>query len=69
MTEFSVALADKDLSNFVPLVDGEAKQSCVSIAQQAAISKLCPIQDAHDFWSQVDGRSSQDTGSGAPAPS
>jgi hypothetical protein len=50
MQEFSVVLADKDSSNFVPLFDGETKQSHLVIAQQAAISRLCPIQDAHDFW-------------------
>jgi hypothetical protein len=67
--KFSTALAGTDLSNFVPLVDGEAKQSHVSISRYAAISRLCPIQDAHDFWSLLEnGRSSPDTGLGAPAP-
>jgi hypothetical protein len=68
--EFSAALVGKDLSNFVPLVDGEAKQSAVSVAHQAAISRLCPIQDAHEFWSLLEekGRSSPDIGSGGSAP-
>jgi hypothetical protein len=55
-----------DLSNFTPLVDGEAKQSYVQIAQEAAISRLCPIQDAYDFWG-ID-RSGPGTGSGGYAP-
>jgi hypothetical protein len=53
---------------FTPLVDGEAKQSHVEIAQEAAISRLCLIQDAYDFWSLSEGRSSPDTGSGGYAP-
>jgi hypothetical protein len=43
MQKFPAALAGKDLSNFAPLVDNEAKQSRATIAQQADISRLCPI--------------------------
>jgi hypothetical protein len=50
MQEYSAALAGQDLSSFAPLVDGEANPQCVSIAQQAATSRLCMIQDAQDFW-------------------
>jgi hypothetical protein len=50
LQECSAALAGQDLSDFAPKVDGEARFQCVSIAQQAAISRLCLIQDAHDFW-------------------
>jgi hypothetical protein len=53
-----------DTSSFTPLVDGEAKQSHVTIAQEAAISRLCPIQDAHDFWSLMEGRSGPGTALG-----
>jgi hypothetical protein len=59
------------LSSLTPLVNSEARPAYVSMAQQAAISRLCPIQDAYDFWSLLDekeGRSSPDTGSGALAP-
>jgi hypothetical protein len=42
------------------------KQSSVEIAQEAAISRLCPIQDAYGFWNMD--RSSPVTGSGGPAP-
>jgi hypothetical protein len=50
MQEFASALAGQDLSDFAPLVDSEANHQCVSIAHQAAVSHLCMIQDARDFW-------------------
>jgi hypothetical protein len=65
MTQYTSALSQMNLSSFEPLVDAEAKQSNVDIAIDAAISRLSIIQDACDFWN---GRSSQDTGSGGPAP-
>jgi hypothetical protein len=46
MRQYSAALGEMDISSFTPLVDGEAKHSHVEIAQEAAISRLCPIQDA-----------------------
>jgi hypothetical protein len=63
MGQFSAALVGMDLSNFVPPVGAEAKQSCVDMAQEAAISRLCISQDAYDFWDLH--RISADTGSGA----
>jgi hypothetical protein len=61
MQEYSAALVRLDLSSFAPLVDSEARPQCVSIVQQAAISRLCLIQDAQDFWGiQDNGRSSPD---------
>jgi hypothetical protein len=54
MEEYSAALVGQDLSSFAPLVDSEARAQCVSIAQQAAISRLCLIQDARDFWGLQD---------------
>jgi hypothetical protein len=74
MQELSAALVGMESSSFTPLVDSEARPQCVSVAEQAAISRLCPIQDAFDFWALLEerlakeGRSSPDTGSGAPAP-
>jgi hypothetical protein len=44
MQEFSAALNGMDLSNFAPLVDSEAMTQGVSIARQAAISRLCLIE-------------------------
>jgi hypothetical protein len=66
MLQYSVALEAMNLENFTPLVNGEAKLSQVETAHQAAISRLCPIQDAYNFWGL--GRSSPGTGSGGPAP-
>jgi hypothetical protein len=56
-----------DLSSVEPLVDAEAKQSSLDIAHEAAVSRLCIVQDAIDHWYRED-RSSPDTGSGGPAP-
>jgi hypothetical protein len=73
-TRFSAALGDIDTSAFTPLVDSEANPFFVGIAQEAAISRLCPIRDALDFWALDEGRgssvgrSSPDTGSGGSAP-
>jgi hypothetical protein len=62
MQEYSAALVGQDLSSFAPLVDSDARAQCVSIARQAAISRLCLIQDAQDFWRlQEKDRSSPDT--------
>jgi hypothetical protein len=69
MREYSAALSEMDLSSFTPLVDSEAKQSHLEIAQEAPVSRLYPIQDAYDFWSLLEeqaSRSSSGTGSGAP---
>jgi hypothetical protein len=66
MLEYSSALSLMNLSSFEPQVDAEAKQSSLSIAHEAAISRLCLVQDAIDFW-ELDS-SSPDTGSGGPAP-
>jgi hypothetical protein len=74
MPEFSAGLIGQGLSNFIQLVDSEARSQAVSVAQQAAVSRLCQIQDAYDFWALLEerlkkeGRSIPATGSGAPAP-
>jgi hypothetical protein len=74
MQEFGAALSGQDLSNFAPLVESEARSQAVSVAQQADISRLCPIQDAYDFWALLEeelkeqGRSSLGTVLGASAP-
>jgi hypothetical protein len=54
-----------DLSEFMPSVAAEAMQSEVEIAEEAAISRLRPIQDGLDFWGD---RSSPVPGSGISAP-
>jgi hypothetical protein len=67
MSEFASALSQMNLSSFDPLVDAEAKQSSLDIAQEAAMSRLCIVQDATDYWYGED-RTSPDTGLGGPAP-
>jgi hypothetical protein len=37
----------------IPLVDSEVPGECLNIAKQAACSRLCMIQDAHNFWEEV----------------
>jgi hypothetical protein len=64
MTRFSSALSQMDLSEFMPSVTAEATQSEVETAEEAAISRLRPIQDGLDFWGD---RSSPVTGSGVSA--
>jgi hypothetical protein len=66
MNRFSSALSTMDLSEFQPSVAAEAKQSDLETAEDAAISRLRPIQDGLDPWEND--RSSGATGSGAPAP-
>jgi hypothetical protein len=39
-----------NLSDFEPKVDAEADDKSCRIAQTAAISRMCPIQDATDYW-------------------
>jgi hypothetical protein len=50
MYEFSSALSQMDLSNFEPLVDAEAPDKSCKVAQQAALSRRCIVQDAIDYW-------------------
>jgi hypothetical protein len=68
MAQYSAAMGQMNTEDFTPLVDPETKQRRLIIAQEAAVSRLCPIQDAYDFWNLNGGRSSQVTASGGPAP-
>jgi hypothetical protein len=58
-------MSTMNLREFTPSVAAEAQQSEIDTAEEPTISRLRPIQDGIDFW---EGRSSLDTGSGAPAP-
>jgi hypothetical protein len=49
MQEYAAALLGHTLPS-APLVDSEAPEGALFVAKQAAISRLCMIQDAHDFW-------------------
>jgi hypothetical protein len=66
MSRFSSSLSTMDLSEFQPLVTADAKRPEIETAEKAAISRLRPIHDGPDFWGNH--RSSDGTGSGAPAP-
>jgi hypothetical protein len=50
MNEFATALSEMSLDSFEPLVDVEADDKSCRIAQNAVISRCCPIQDAIDYW-------------------
>jgi hypothetical protein len=50
MTEMASALANMDLSSFEPFADAEAPEKSCRIAQTAALSRRCPIQDVTDYW-------------------
>jgi hypothetical protein len=68
MYEFASALSEMDLSSFIPEVDAEAPDKSCRIAHDAAIARLCPIQDAIDYWlspeeaATVSGSSAPDQG-------
>jgi hypothetical protein len=66
MTLFSGALSSMNLADFQPPPSAEAKQDDIEIADEAAISRLRPIQDGLDYWQEH--RSSAATGSGGSAP-
>jgi hypothetical protein len=69
MSKYSEALSHMDCSCLQPLVHAEAEDSHVKIATEVAISRLLPIMDGPDLWSQIlESRSSSDTRSGGPAP-
>jgi hypothetical protein len=44
----------------------EAKEENVTIAEHAAVSRLCPIEDGLDYWGEP--LRSAATGLGGPAP-
>jgi hypothetical protein len=64
MNRFSKALSTMNLSAFMPRVSAEADDKAFQVSEEAAISRLRPIQDGHDFWGVHGGAV---TGSGAPA--
>jgi hypothetical protein len=49
MSEMASALSNMNLSSFEPMVDAEASDKSCRIASNAAVSRLCPIQDAVDY--------------------
>jgi hypothetical protein len=51
--QYTSSLRHMDCSNFEALVHGEAEDSHVKIATEAAISSLLPIMDSPDLWTQV----------------
>jgi hypothetical protein len=53
MQEYAAALLGQTLPP-APLVESEAPEGCQFVAKQAAISRLCMIQDAHNFWDDRD---------------
>jgi hypothetical protein len=66
MKHFSSALSRLDLTDFMPRVSAEAKQSDLETVEDAAVSQLRPIQDAPDMWELH--RSSAVTGLSVSAP-
>jgi hypothetical protein len=54
-----------NLSEFMPSAAAEASQGEIAIVEEAAISRLHPIQDGLDFW--ADG-SNPSSGSGVSSP-
>jgi hypothetical protein len=50
MKHFTSALSRFDLADFVPRVSAEAKQSDLETVEDAAVSRLRPIQDGPDVW-------------------
>jgi hypothetical protein len=50
MDRFSEALSTMDLSGFAPLVSAGGSDKAVQVTEEAAISRLRPIQDGTDFW-------------------
>jgi hypothetical protein len=63
MFEYQAALEGVSLT--VPVVDSEAPEGGQIVAKQAAISRLCMVQDAPDKWAEMVDRSSP--GSDGPA--
>jgi hypothetical protein len=52
MQEYTAAMQGQ-LPPGEPLVDSHVEQVYVDIAKQAAASRCCMIQDAHNFWAEV----------------
>jgi hypothetical protein len=65
MRHFSNELSRLDLADFCPRVSAEDKQTDLETVEDAAVSRLRPIQDSPDIWAMH--RSSADTGSGVYA--
>jgi hypothetical protein len=68
MNEMASALSQMGLSSFGPLVDAEAPDKSCRIATNAAISRMCPIRDAADYWNPGNALEMSDTVLGGPAP-
>jgi hypothetical protein len=67
MHEFASSLSTMDLRSFEPKVDVEASDKSCRIAHDAATSRLCPVQDAIDYWNSGSGQVEAVTGQGGLA--
>jgi hypothetical protein len=69
MSEMAAALSSMDLSSWEPLVEAEASDKSCRVAHSAAISRICPIQEATDYWNPTgNAQESIGTDLGGPAP-
>jgi hypothetical protein len=72
MSQYAVAAAKLDFSDFTPLPDVEAPEKSQRISSSGALSRRCPVQDANDYWSSPQDQAQEEcvtVSSGfAPAP-
>jgi hypothetical protein len=53
MEHIAQALQSMDCERWIPLPDVQAPEKAQRISQTAAISRRCPIMDAHNYWTSV----------------
>jgi hypothetical protein len=53
MEHMAQALQQMNCEKWIPLPDADAPEKAQRIAQTAALSRRCPIMDAHDYWASL----------------
>jgi hypothetical protein len=54
MDHMARALRSMNCDNWVPCPDVDAPEKAQRISQTAAVSRRCPIMDAHDYWTSAE---------------
>jgi hypothetical protein len=61
MIAMAEALRPMTLDNWTPQPDTEVSEKSQRVARTAALSRRCPIMDAHDYWSSIADQTREET--------
>jgi hypothetical protein len=61
MSQYSVAAAQLDFSDFTPRPEVEAPEKCQRVSSEGALSRRCPVQDANDYLSSPEDQAQEES--------